>query len=95
VGEPRPFRVMLGFDSGSMTPSGTQFVRRLSEMADAYQDQATVSAILADGDDPVIYTRVRRERSARARPPAGQDHDHQRGDGGVGVLHDQGQSSCS
>ena len=52
----RPFRVMLDFDSGSLTPFNASFVRRLSEMAGAYEDQAAVEAILASGDDPVIYT---------------------------------------
>jgi glucose-6-phosphate isomerase, archaeal len=50
-----PFRVLLDFPSGSMTP-GTTVFRRLSEMAGAYQDAAAVRAILDSGDDPVIYT---------------------------------------
>lgn len=52
----RPFQVMLDFDTGSLRPSSASFVRRLSDMADAYQDQGAVSAILSRGDDPVIYT---------------------------------------
>jgi glucose-6-phosphate isomerase, archaeal len=51
-----PFRVMLDFPSGSMTPSSASLVRRLSDMASAYQDAAAVRAILDSGDDPVIYT---------------------------------------
>jgi glucose-6-phosphate isomerase, archaeal len=51
-----PFRVMLDFPSGSLTPSSASMVRRLSDMATAYQDTATVQAILDSGDDPVIYT---------------------------------------
>jgi glucose-6-phosphate isomerase len=47
---------MLDAGSGSLTPVSTSFVRRLSEMAGAYEDQAAVGAILARGDDPVIYT---------------------------------------
>ena len=50
-----PFRVMLDFDSGSLTPFSASFVRRLSDMAAAYEDQAAVGRILASGDDPVIY----------------------------------------
>ncbi len=50
-----PFAAMLGFDSGSLTPHRATFVRRLSEMAGAYQDGAAARAILAGGDDPVIY----------------------------------------
>lgn len=50
-----PFGVMLGFDSGSLTPFSATFARRLSEMADAFEDRAAVSSILADGHDPVIY----------------------------------------
>jgi glucose-6-phosphate isomerase, archaeal len=51
-----PFRVMLDFDTGSLTPFTGSFVRRLSEMADAYEDQAAVRSVLASGDDPVVYT---------------------------------------
>jgi glucose-6-phosphate isomerase len=51
-----PFRVMLDFDTGSLTPFTGSFVRRLSEMADAYEDQAAVRSLLASGDDPVVYT---------------------------------------
>jgi glucose-6-phosphate isomerase, archaeal len=51
-----PFRVMLDFPSGSLTPSSASLVRRLSDMAGAYQDAAAVQAILDSGDDPVIYT---------------------------------------
>jgi glucose-6-phosphate isomerase, archaeal len=50
-----PFRVMLDFDSGSLTPFTGSFVRRLSEMADAYEDQEAVRSLLASGDDPVVY----------------------------------------
>jgi glucose-6-phosphate isomerase, archaeal len=52
----RPFRVMLDFPSGSLVPHDTQLVRRLSDMAGAYQDTAAVAALLDGGDDPVIYT---------------------------------------
>ncbi|HTU06372.1 MAG TPA: glucose-6-phosphate isomerase family protein [Trebonia sp.] len=52
----RPFQVMLDFGTGSLTPASASFVRRLSDMADAYEDQAAVDAILSGGDDPVIYT---------------------------------------
>jgi glucose-6-phosphate isomerase, archaeal len=52
----RPFRVVLDFPSGSLTPSSASLVRRLSDMAGAYQDEAAVQAILDRGDDPVIYT---------------------------------------
>lgn len=52
----QPFRVMLGFGSGSLTPFSASFVRRLSEMADAYEDQAAVSSMLSGGDDPVVYS---------------------------------------
>jgi glucose-6-phosphate isomerase, archaeal len=51
-----PFRVMLDFDTGSLTPFTGSFVRRLSEMAGAYEDQAAVRSLLASGDDPVVYT---------------------------------------
>jgi glucose-6-phosphate isomerase len=51
-----PFRVMLDFDTGSLTPFTGSFVRRLSEMTDAYEDQAAVRSLLASGDDPVVYT---------------------------------------
>jgi glucose-6-phosphate isomerase, archaeal len=51
-----PFRVMLDFDSGSLTPFTGSFVRRLSEMAGAYEDQAAVRRMLAGGHDPVVYT---------------------------------------
>jgi glucose-6-phosphate isomerase, archaeal len=50
-----PFRVKLDFGTGSLTPFTGSFVRRLSDMADSYEDPAAVAAILADGD-PVIYT---------------------------------------
>ena len=52
----RPFRVMLDFDSGLLTPAGPSFVRRLSEMAGAFEDATAVDRMLASGDDPVIYT---------------------------------------
>jgi len=51
-----PFQVRLDFGSGSLTPFTGSFVRRLSEMADAYEDQIAVRRILAAGDDPVVYT---------------------------------------
>jgi len=51
-----PFRVMLDFDTGSLMPFAGSFIRRLSEMAGAYEDQAAVSGLLASGDDPVVYT---------------------------------------
>jgi glucose-6-phosphate isomerase, archaeal len=50
-----PFRVMLDFDTGSLTPFAGSFVRRLSEMAGAYEDQAAVRGLLASGNDPVVY----------------------------------------
>jgi glucose-6-phosphate isomerase, archaeal len=53
--ESRPFRVMLDLDHGSLKPAGASFVRRLSEMAGAFEDEAAVARILASGDDPVIY----------------------------------------
>jgi glucose-6-phosphate isomerase, archaeal len=52
----RPFQVMLNFDTGALTPFRESFTRRLSEMANAYEDEAAVAAMLAAGDDPVIYT---------------------------------------
>jgi glucose-6-phosphate isomerase, archaeal len=51
----RPFQVKLDFGTGSLTPANDSFVRRLSEMADAYEDKAAVRRLLADGN-PVIYT---------------------------------------
>jgi glucose-6-phosphate isomerase, archaeal len=54
--ESRPFRVMLDLDHGWLKPSGASFVRRLSEMAGAFEDEAAVDRILSSGDDPVIYT---------------------------------------
>jgi glucose-6-phosphate isomerase, archaeal len=56
VPDSRPFRVMLDFEHGSLVPSGASFVRRLSEMADAFEDEGAVDRILASGDDPVIYS---------------------------------------
>jgi glucose-6-phosphate isomerase, archaeal len=56
VPDSRPFRVMLDVDRGALVPSGASFVRRLSEMAGAFEDAAAVSRILASGEDPVIYT---------------------------------------
>ena len=56
MAESRPFKVMLGFRGGSLAPFSARFVRRLSDMADAYEDKAAVGSILASGDDPVIYT---------------------------------------
>jgi glucose-6-phosphate isomerase len=51
----RPFQVVLDFTTGLLTPSGGSFVRRLSDMASAYEDQEVVKRMLASGDDPVIY----------------------------------------
>jgi glucose-6-phosphate isomerase, archaeal len=51
-----PFRVTLDFASGSLTPSSGSLVRRLSDMASAYQDTEAVQDLLAGGDDPVIYS---------------------------------------
>jgi glucose-6-phosphate isomerase, archaeal len=51
----RPFQVMLDFATGSLAPSSASFVRRLSDMAGTYQDQAGVSAVLGAGDDPIVY----------------------------------------
>ena len=53
---PRPFRVMLDFDTGSLTPYTDSFERRLSDMAVAYEDQDAVAGLLSAGQDPVIYT---------------------------------------
>jgi len=53
---PHPFKVMLDFDTGSLTPYTASFERRLSDMAGAYEDQAAVAALLSAGDDPVIYS---------------------------------------
>jgi glucose-6-phosphate isomerase, archaeal len=55
VPDSRPLRVMLDFDRGSLVPSGAPFVRRLSEMAGAFEDEAAVNRILGRGDDPIIY----------------------------------------
>jgi glucose-6-phosphate isomerase, archaeal len=52
----RPFGVALDFRTGSLTPSSTSMVRRLSEMAGLFADTAVVQAILGSGDDPVVYT---------------------------------------
>jgi len=54
-GPVEPFAVRLGFGSGSLTPHRAAFARRLSEMAGAYEDGAAARAILAGGDDPVVY----------------------------------------
>jgi glucose-6-phosphate isomerase len=51
----RPFQVVLDFTTGSLTPFGGSFVRRLSDMASAYEDQEVVKRMLASGDDPIIY----------------------------------------
>jgi glucose-6-phosphate isomerase len=51
----RPFRIMLDFSSGALTPFRESFTRRLSDMADAYADQDAVASMLATGHDPVIY----------------------------------------
>jgi glucose-6-phosphate isomerase len=51
----RPFQVMLDFAAGSFTPFRGSFVRLLSEMAGAFEDQEAVKRVLAGGDDPVIY----------------------------------------
>jgi glucose-6-phosphate isomerase, archaeal len=53
---PRPFRVMLDFGTGSLTPFAGSFERRLSDMAGAYEDQGAVSQLLSAGQDPVIYS---------------------------------------
>jgi len=53
--ETRPFRVALDFGTGSLTPFGESLVRRLSDMAGSYADQAAVDSLLACGADPVIY----------------------------------------
>jgi glucose-6-phosphate isomerase, archaeal len=52
----QPFRAMLDFDSGSLVPAAAGFSRRLSEMIGAYADQEAARSLLANGDDPVIYT---------------------------------------
>ena len=51
----RPFRVALDFGTGSLTPFGGSLVRRLSDMAGSYEDQAAVDSLLACGENPVIY----------------------------------------
>ena len=51
----RPFQVVLDFTTGSLTPFSGSSVRRLSDMASAYEDQEAVERMLAGGDDPVIY----------------------------------------
>jgi glucose-6-phosphate isomerase len=51
----RPFQVRLDFSTGSLTPCSRSFVRRLSDMASAYEDQEAVKRMLASGNDPVIY----------------------------------------
>ena len=51
----RPFRVALDFGTGSLAPFGESLVRRLSDMAGSYADQAAVDSLLACGEDPVIY----------------------------------------
>lgn len=56
LADSRPFRVMLDLQSGLLTPVGPPLVRRLSEMADAFEDGAAVDGMLARGEDPVIYT---------------------------------------
>ena len=40
----RPFAVTLDFPSGTLTPAGGMFVRRLSDMATLYEDQEAVRA---------------------------------------------------
>ena len=42
----RPFAVTLDFSSGTLTPAGGMFVRRLSDMATLYEDQEAVSRAL-------------------------------------------------
>ncbi len=51
----RPFAVTLDFPSGTLTPAGGMFVRRLSDMAILYEDQEAVKRALGAGDDPVVY----------------------------------------
>jgi glucose-6-phosphate isomerase, archaeal len=53
---PYPFRVMLDFGTGSLTPFAGSFERRLSDMAGAYEDREAVSELLSAGLDPVIYS---------------------------------------
>lgn len=53
---PHPFRVMLDFGTGALTPFSGSFERRLSDMAGAYEDQEAVSEVLSAGRDPVIYS---------------------------------------
>jgi glucose-6-phosphate isomerase len=51
----RPLRVALDFDTGSLDPFGESLIRRLSDMAGSYEDQAAVHSLLACGENPVIY----------------------------------------
>jgi glucose-6-phosphate isomerase, archaeal len=56
TGDDRPFRVMLDFGTGALVPTSGGFVRRLSDMAGAYEDQGTVLKALDAGAGPVIYS---------------------------------------
>jgi glucose-6-phosphate isomerase, archaeal len=51
----RPFAVTVDFASGVLTPSKEMFVRKLSDMANLYEDREAVEQTLQRGDDPVIY----------------------------------------
>jgi len=50
-----PFRAMLEFATGGLTPVGGEFSRRLSEMAGAYADTEATEKLIAECDDPVVY----------------------------------------
>jgi glucose-6-phosphate isomerase len=63
----RPFQVTLDFATGSLTPFAGSLVRRLSDMADAYEDQEAVQRSLAAGADPIIYRGYDAEVPERAR----------------------------
>ncbi len=52
TGDDRPFRVMLDFGTGALVPTSGGFVRRLSDMAGAYEDQGTVLKALDAGAGP-------------------------------------------
>jgi glucose-6-phosphate isomerase, archaeal len=52
----RPLRVTLDFATGGLTPFAGSFDRRLSDMADSFEDTDAVKAVLGSGADPVIYT---------------------------------------
>jgi glucose-6-phosphate isomerase, archaeal len=52
----RPFQVKLDLKTGLLSPPAAVFVRRLSDMAAFYLDQAEVRRTLDGGEDPEIYS---------------------------------------